>query len=362
MSEDKPVTVKTSKGNLVTARAPEPDLNDVDVELARRVAKLLVPDAKEVSGPTRRYNCHGHAFTGRKGWFDYPDLFISDDHHGVAFEEARVGDVAIYMNEALVTHSALVERAEGGKIIRLRSKWGEVAEFYHTLDQVPDDYGKAAVLLRRTSGLPPASGGGASYKDAAAHQTEEPAVTDVATTPDAASKTTPAGGVTLYSKLMLASTPAVRKRIIESQAIPGRGVGKAGAGAPNDDKTSGEPSGGQEGDVNELLAKLYEDGVRFKLMLGSSDEVKKAIIENLPEVKNLKQLGKKAGRAALELFEKEGTQKDDQLTGILLHLLQLEQVGVGEAVGPLIVYLSRKKGSRLNRELAAQAFLTSLSA
>jgi hypothetical protein len=106
----------------------------------------------------------------------------------------------------------------------------------------------------------------------------------------------------------------------------------------------------------DALERLYDRDVRVELMLASRPEVRRAIIESLPSVKELLELGPEAGPDILNFFEREDIQADDGLAGVALYLLQ--RIPSEQAVKPLARYLKSGKLSGMNSELAAQAFLT----
>lgn len=109
--------------------------------------------------------------------------------------------------------------------------------------------------------------------------------------------------------------------------------------------------------VRELIERLSEPDVYVELMLASTEEVRRTIIETLPWVRDLIAIGPKAEKAVLEFFSRDETQNNDQLSGIALYLLQ--RIPSEKAVRPLARYIRSGKVPAINRDLAAQAFLTS---
>ena len=100
-----------------------------------------------------KYNCHGYAYSGAHAWFNYPEMFIDDDFAEVPLETARVGDVVLYMNDDELTHSAIVHSVSGGKIKKVRGKWGAMPAVKHAPEDVMPGYGAPARLLRRLAGI-----------------------------------------------------------------------------------------------------------------------------------------------------------------------------------------------------------------
>ncbi|MCM3869988.1 MAG: CHAP domain-containing protein [Pyrinomonadaceae bacterium] len=106
------------------------------------------PRAVELRVASWRYNCHGYAYTDAHAWFDDPGLFIADDFSVVPLNSAQTGDVVLYMNGQVITHSAIVTKVSQGKIMKVRSKWGVMPAVRHDPSDVLPAYGKPARLLR----------------------------------------------------------------------------------------------------------------------------------------------------------------------------------------------------------------------
>ena len=115
----------------------------------RALLALDFPDVVEVRAPSRKYNCHGYAYTGAHGWFEELELFFADDFAEFPIAEARRGDILIYEKNGKIAHSAIVKRVTGGKIKELRSKWGKWAALIHDPSEVPAAYGVPVRLFRR---------------------------------------------------------------------------------------------------------------------------------------------------------------------------------------------------------------------
>jgi hypothetical protein len=107
------------------------------------------PHLVEVRPPSWKYNCHGYAYAHARGWFNDPELFFEDDFYDVPQNSARKGDVLVYMNGEILTHSAIVKEVRNGRIKKLRSKWGPYSAVIHKPHEVDEHYGEPVRLLRR---------------------------------------------------------------------------------------------------------------------------------------------------------------------------------------------------------------------
>ncbi|HEY0319573.1 MAG TPA: hypothetical protein VGC66_01240 [Pyrinomonadaceae bacterium] len=105
------------------------------------------------------------------------------------------------------------------------------------------------------------------------------------------------------------------------------------------------------------IDKLWEPDIYVRVMLASSPEVARMIIEELPGVRELIDIGAEAGKAALDLFESGRTNKNHLVTSISLYLLQ--RIPTKEAAQPLARFIRSEEFTCVNRELLADAFLSS---
>jgi hypothetical protein len=133
---------------------PSKDFSPNAIKTLREEMATNFPNVQEVAPPTRRFNCHGHAYAADHGWFNQPDLFMADDFTVISLANVRRGDVIAYFNGSTLMHSAIVEHVNGGTIAQLRSKWGTRATVLHDLTDVPSDYGDPLVLRRRNPLIP----------------------------------------------------------------------------------------------------------------------------------------------------------------------------------------------------------------
>lgn len=144
----------TSKGRSVDhCHVPHFSCNDrnmtaAETREARDWMTRNFPNNVELRVANWRYNCHGYAYADAHAWFDYPELFIADDFLEVSLASPKKGDVVLYENGNELTHSAIVHQVSGGKIKRVRSKWGSMPAVMHDPSDVLPGYGKPTRLLR----------------------------------------------------------------------------------------------------------------------------------------------------------------------------------------------------------------------
>jgi hypothetical protein len=112
-----------------------------------------------------------------------------------------------------------------------------------------------------------------------------------------------------------------------------------------------------EARVLHALENFVNPDIHKRLMLASSPQAARKIIESLPGMKDLIEIGPEAGRYILDFFQKEETQENENLSSVALYLFQ--RIPMEEAVQPLAKSLASGKFTGINSSLAAQAFLTS---
>ncbi len=376
---------KTSKLRPVNHEHDPTDLHAADQALAQEFMAKLFPQAQVVNPATLKYNCHGFALApSHLAWYNFPDLFLSDDYTGTPMESPQLGDILVYSLDGVLTHSAVVIEVNGGKIVRVQSKWGGVAEVRHPTSHVPDVYGEPIVLLRPQPGVPlhPAVGtleeaaaaGGAEESEAGKAETSsaETRTTEADTTEAATVEAGAAETVSLSEqapkrfRLMLASTPEVRRRILGySPTAQVFGTKPAEAGPTPETLEAAAITGVSEtssaestqDDIQKALEQLSAPDTQFRLLLASTPDVLRAAASRLQPVKDLLAIGKtkpqEAGQAVLEYFERPEIQEDEQVAGLVLFLMA--QVTVKEAVAPIARYLQTGTFSTFNGGLAVEA-------
>lgn len=377
---------KTSNDRVVPHLHREPDLHAADQELARRFMNELFPRAEVVKEATLKYNCHGFALApAHEGWYNTPDFFLSDDFTGTA-DAPQPGDVLIYGQNGIITHSAVVVEISNGAIEMLQSKWGGVAEVKHPVDHVPGVYGEPIVLLRRRPGVPqhPAVSG---VVDAAATVGETSGEASADDAPEPQAEATEVGTAETMSAgkqaperfmLMLASTPEVERHIRQSlESTQGGGaasftrppinnssaappfIDNSGAAAETLDTASTLetfPAEDTQDDIQKALVELSAPVTQFQLMLASTPEVLREAASRLQPIQDLIELDKtkpETRKTIVEFFEKPETQADEEITGLTLFLLMM--LPSKEAVVALARYLEAGKFSPFNGSLAVDA-------
>lgn len=147
------IVVQTRKGadveNMQTDSIPRLDLHMADVYRKRHCL------AKERSGPTGMYNCHGLTFASRRTRIWNPvevDKILRDDDY-VEVDRADVlpGDVVVYYQNGDLQHSGtVVELGQVGSVPtpRIVSKWGNGQETIHSLNDCPYSTGATVRYYR----------------------------------------------------------------------------------------------------------------------------------------------------------------------------------------------------------------------
>ena len=374
-------THTTSKGRIVNhlhRLDDEPEIHEADLELLRRLMADQFPQAEIVKESTISYNCHGFALAPRhEGWFNFPDFFLSDDFTGTA-ESPQPGDVLIYGQNGVITHSAVVIEVSGGTIVRLQSKWGRVNEVKHPVDHVPEVYGEPIVLLRRRPGVlqHPAVSGGDAKATGGASGAESPADSAIGDAPAPQTEAAEDGTTATVSSsqkipkrlmLMFASTPEVERQIRQSsESTQGRSVVSVDPPSPLDNSgteaaetlaiSSTETPSAAPDEIQRALAEFSSPLTQFQLMLASTPQVLREAASRLQPVQDLIELDKTnpgTRKAIVEFFERPEIQADEELTGITL--FTLTKLPSKEAVPAISRYLEAGNFSPFNGSLAVEA-------
>src|SRR5687768_7732080 len=104
--------------------------------------------------------------------------------------------------------------------------------------------------------------------------------------------------------------------------------------------------------IQSAIARLSDPEVNFRLGLASTPHVAKRIIQRLPGVKELSEMGPEAEKALLDLLQDERTLKDRYFSSITVHILgsyRTEQVKLG-----LAKLINARKFSGMTFQLAAE--------
>ena len=141
---------QTSKGNI----APHfhwngQDMSPQDKKRLRYTVEREYLGARVLRDATYVYNCHGYAHAARHAWFDDITQFVEDDYYPFTPGTLFVGDIVVYSDGYILTHSAVISRLSGNSIVEVRSKWGQWPEILHAPETVPNEYGSIMYYLRR---------------------------------------------------------------------------------------------------------------------------------------------------------------------------------------------------------------------
>lgn len=97
---------------------------------------------------TVQYNCHSYAWHDQNidnnlWWIDYPNDYLSDPLVN-RVSSPRVGDRITYQttNGGIYQHSGIIETVSSNKVILVRSKWGAMGLYIHSVDNCPASYGR----------------------------------------------------------------------------------------------------------------------------------------------------------------------------------------------------------------------------
>lgn len=101
---------------------------------------------------TAVYNCTGLVFASRRTWV-FPDqlgIIIEDDGYEKLGNpnEVQIGDIVFYRHKGQVAHVGVIVQVKssstsGPSVITVLSKWGGHGEYVHSINDVPECYGKA---------------------------------------------------------------------------------------------------------------------------------------------------------------------------------------------------------------------------
>lgn len=102
------------------------------------------------SAPRYPYNCVGMVFGSRRVWIDddhIPQILSEDDFRKIERQDADIGDVIVYIRNQTPVHIGIIYRKElefdnSTPRFWVLSKWGELAEFEHFEDIVPEVFGE----------------------------------------------------------------------------------------------------------------------------------------------------------------------------------------------------------------------------
>lgn len=121
-------------------------LSHLDVNWARDLPKKF-RNAKQRTGGSAAYNCHGLTFAARRtniiSWSELQKILSDDRYVEIPLNEVLPGDVVIYLHEGDANHSGIVLDYEPGRTVLqvVCSKWGCAGEFIHGLRDSPSVYG-----------------------------------------------------------------------------------------------------------------------------------------------------------------------------------------------------------------------------
>jgi hypothetical protein len=274
------------------------------------------PDAVETNEPSNKYNCIGFALARSHGWFLDYEMFFTDDCFTTSFASPAVGDVVRYDRDGVFMHVAKVSSVTGNKITRVRSKWANGPELSHDLLDLISDFGLPVGLLRPRSGVIPFIG----------------SIIDE---------------VPQYEGFIHGEDLSFSEIIVDVRVGP---LDDVQGGDAMSEKSINEA-------IQESLARLLDPDVYIKVNFASTPEAARKIIERLPGVSELIEIGPDSTDAVLNLLESAKSEHNRELSSIALYLLQ--RIPTAEATKRIANGISQREFTGLNMYLAADALLTS---
>ena len=138
--------VSTDRGTRIVLREP---LNIHDSQHLSEVERRYIHNANLIDHVIReaqadeRSNCHGWVFAGGRYILagDDVDLILTENQYAKQISP-QPGDLAVYRNNGVVCHTAIVMYVTQGQPVMVRGKWGNLGVFLHPADKSPygNDY------------------------------------------------------------------------------------------------------------------------------------------------------------------------------------------------------------------------------
>lgn len=138
--------VSTDRGTRIVLREPvnTHDIQHLSAVEDRYFRHLQLSDHVIREGQAdERSNCHGWVFAGGRYILsgDNVDLILTENQY-TKQESPQPGDLAIYRNNGVICHTAIVMYVTAGQPVMVRGKWGNLGVFLHPADKSPygNDY------------------------------------------------------------------------------------------------------------------------------------------------------------------------------------------------------------------------------
>jgi hypothetical protein len=142
---------------------PVANLQGAEIDPRRRPflrQALRAYGSLELRSPeTGQYNCHGLVFASRRTRIvesSLVELILREDgYRRIDEDQAMEGDLVIYRNEDEIMHTAVVTEVGNlgpGRprlVLKVLSKWGDHAEYFHHPANVPNYFGEREVWTER---------------------------------------------------------------------------------------------------------------------------------------------------------------------------------------------------------------------
>lgn len=128
----------TDRGSPVVLKEPivprdASDLREPEAKILRDGQKI--DHVIRRGGPTDVSNCHGWVFTGGKYLLSPDDVELILRENGYQdVQEPQPGDLVVYRQDGLITHTAVVRYVTEGQPVIVEGKWGAMGVFLHSAD------------------------------------------------------------------------------------------------------------------------------------------------------------------------------------------------------------------------------------
>jgi hypothetical protein len=125
----------TDRGRRVTIKeAAELRPAEVVGKTEARLLRDLKFDSRLIrrAAPSDQCNCHGWVFTGGRFWVAGDDVSsILEDNGYQPVSQPRPGDLAIYRDAGLISHTAVVRAVGEDMLVLVEGKWGWMGVYLH---------------------------------------------------------------------------------------------------------------------------------------------------------------------------------------------------------------------------------------
>lgn len=145
-------SAETDEGEFIALKTPNEVRAQWDIDHAeKQVLSQGIYNERliRVQPATDLCNCHGWVFTGGRYWLSPEDVELALKENGYQpVSDPRTGDVVIYRQGQMITHTAVVRTSGPGEQLMVEGKWGWMGVFLHRISDSP--YGQLQEFYRST--------------------------------------------------------------------------------------------------------------------------------------------------------------------------------------------------------------------